>query len=138
MLMDWNLDIKVSTLTIDNCTTNDDGMIEHILDKMLHRSLIFGGQLFHMRCCAHILNLIVKDGLYIIGNVMEKVRESANYWTTTPKREEKFIKTCAKLSIPFSGKLVLDCKTRWKFYIFNALVAIKYKDVFDRLSQLES
>jgi len=30
------------------------------------------------------------------------------------------------------------CKTRWKVYIFNALVAIKYKDVFDRLSQRET
>jgi len=57
-LMDWNLDRKVSTLTTDNCTIND-AMIEHNLYKIIHRSLILGGQLFHMQCCAHILNLIV-------------------------------------------------------------------------------
>jgi len=45
--MDWNLDIKFSTLTIDNCTIND-AMIEHILDKISPRSLIFGGQLIHI------------------------------------------------------------------------------------------
>jgi len=95
-LMDWNLDRKVSTMNVDNCTTND-AMIECILDKISPRSLILGGQLFHMRCCAHILNLIMKDSLSVIGNAIEKVRESANYWTTTPKREEKFIETCAKL-----------------------------------------
>jgi len=48
-----------------------------------------------MRYYGHILNLSVKDDLSIIGNVIEKVRVSANYWTTTPKREEKFIKTCS-------------------------------------------
>jgi len=50
--MDWNLDIKFSTLTIDNCTIND-AMIEHILDKISPRSLIFGGQLIHIWRCAH-------------------------------------------------------------------------------------
>jgi len=93
-LMDWNLDRKVSTLTVDNCTTND-AMIDCILDKILGRSLILGGQLFHMRCCAHISNLIVKDGLPIIANVIEKVKDNANFWTTIPKREKKFIETCA-------------------------------------------
>ncbi|XP_038688704.1 zinc finger BED domain-containing protein RICESLEEPER 2-like [Tripterygium wilfordii] len=32
-LLDWNLDCKLSTLTVDNCTTNDV-MIEVILDKI--------------------------------------------------------------------------------------------------------
>jgi len=47
--MDWNIDRKIYTLTVYNCTTND-AMIEHILDKISPRSLILGGQLFHMRC----------------------------------------------------------------------------------------
>ena len=37
-LMDWNIDKKVSTLTVDNCTTNDV-MIDHILDKISCRML---------------------------------------------------------------------------------------------------
>jgi len=133
-LMDWNLDRKVSTLTVDNCTTND-AMIDRILDKISSRSLILGGQLFHMRCCAHILNLIVKDGLSIIANVIEKVRDSANFWTATPKREEKFIETCAQLNIQFKRKLVVDCRTRWNSTFLMLQVAIQYKEVFDRLSQ---
>ena len=77
-LLDWNLNRKVSTLTIGNCSTND-AMINRILDKILGRALIMGGQLFHMRCCAHILNLIVNDGLSIIANVIEKVRDNSNF-----------------------------------------------------------
>jgi len=46
-LMDWNLDRKVSTLTVDNYITND-GMIDRILDKISGRSLILADQLFHM------------------------------------------------------------------------------------------
>jgi len=53
-LMDWNLDRKVSTLTVDNYTINDV-MIKRILDKISPKSLILVGQLFHIRCCAHIL-----------------------------------------------------------------------------------
>ena len=60
-LMDWNIDTKLSTITLDNCTTND-AMIDKIKDKLHLGSLLRDGFLLHMRCCAHILNLIVKDG----------------------------------------------------------------------------
>jgi hypothetical protein len=64
-LMDWNLDRKVSCITVDNCSTND-AMVESMLEKLDSSSLLLGGDLFHMRCCAHNLNLIVKDGLDVI------------------------------------------------------------------------
>jgi len=81
------------------------------------------------------LNLIVKDALSIIANVIEKVRDSANFWTTTPKREEKFIETCDQLNIQFKRKLVVNCRTRWNSTFLMLQVAIEYKEVFDRLSQ---
>ena len=46
-----------------------------------------------MRCCAHILNLIVKEGLEIIKESVEKIRESVAFWIATPKRLEKFVET---------------------------------------------
>ncbi|KAK4382207.1 Zinc finger BED domain-containing protein DAYSLEEPER [Sesamum angolense] len=66
-LMDWNIDRKVSTITIDNCTTND-AMINHLLQKLPTKDMSFDGKVLHMRYCAHILNLIVKDGLDIIDH----------------------------------------------------------------------
>ncbi|KAG5561788.1 hypothetical protein RHGRI_004734 [Rhododendron griersonianum] len=63
--MDWNIDRKISSITVDNCSTND-AMIDLLWDKLDSTSLMLGGDLFHMRCCVHILNLIVEDGLDVI------------------------------------------------------------------------
>ncbi|WKA03692.1 hypothetical protein VitviT2T_021789 [Vitis vinifera] len=60
-LLDWNMDRKVSTVTVDNCSSND-GMINILVEKLsLSDSLLLNGKFFHMRCAAHVLNLIVKE-----------------------------------------------------------------------------
>ena len=46
-----------------------------------------------MRCAAHVLNLIVQDGLDVIGSCIEKVQESVRFWTTYTKRRQKFEET---------------------------------------------
>ncbi|KAL0462634.1 UNVERIFIED_CONTAM: hypothetical protein Slati_0151000 [Sesamum latifolium] len=96
ILMDWNIDRKLSTITVDNCTTND-AMFHHLLDKLPSKDLPLDGKVLHMRCCAHILNLIVKDGLEIIGGAIEKIRYSVMYWTASPARVENFEKSRSSL-----------------------------------------
>ena len=61
-----------------------------------------------MRCCAHILNLIVKDGLGVVKDGVEKIRDSVAYWIATPKRLEKFQETAKQLQIPCTKKLSFD------------------------------
>ena len=70
------------------------------------------GNFFHMCCYVYILNLIVKERLEIINESVEKILESVAFWTATPKRLEKFVKTACQLNICCDKKLVLDCKTR--------------------------
>ena len=76
--MDWNIDRKISTIAVDNCSTND-AMITMLRDKLSTTSRLLGGSLFHMHYCAHILNLIVKDGLDVIQVSVEKIQESVAY-----------------------------------------------------------
>ncbi|XP_073136407.1 zinc finger BED domain-containing protein RICESLEEPER 2-like [Henckelia pumila] len=113
-------------------------MIEIILDKLPPSSLILEGKLFHMRCCAHILNLVVRDGLELIGDSIETIRYSVGFWTATPKRDEKFVETARQLKIPSTKKLELDCKTRWNSTYLMLNTALEYKDVFARLKQRDT
>ena len=133
---EWNLDRKVSTITVDNYSTND-AMIPKILSKFGRSSFILGGTYFHMRCCAHILNLIVKDGMSTIHDSIEKIRDSVSFWVGTPKREEKFIEACEQLEIPYSKKLRMDCRTRWNSTYLMLVSALPYLEVFKRLTQRE-
>ncbi|GJV30423.1 zinc finger BED domain-containing protein RICESLEEPER 2-like protein [Tanacetum coccineum] len=91
-LIEWNVDTKLSTITVDNYTTNDS-LIGKIKDKLQLNKLIHDGSHIHMWCSAHILNLIVKIGLNVIKVAIENIRESVSYWTATPKRVEKFEET---------------------------------------------
>ena len=136
-LLEWNIDRRISTVTLDNCSTNDK-MIETLMAKLDSSSLLCSGRLIHMRCCAHILNLIVKDGLEVIKGSIEKIRESVVFWTATPKREEMFEKACRQLSITCTKKLVLDCPTRWNSTYLMLQSALIYKAAFGHLKQCES
>ncbi|KAI5312626.1 hypothetical protein L3X38_041799 [Prunus dulcis] len=135
-MFEWNLDRKLSTLTVDNCSTNDS-MIAIVVDKICSSSLMLDGRLFHMRCCAHILNLVVRDGLEVIKKSIEKIRYSVAFWLGTQKREEKFLEVARQLRVPTSKMLELDCKTRWNSTYSMLKTAMIYKDVFPRLEHRE-
>ncbi|CAN0846151.1 Putative AC transposase [Linum grandiflorum] len=136
-LHDWNIDSKLSTITLDNCTTNDS-LIRILKQKLVLSNLIKDGALIHMRCSAHILNLIVRDGLDVIKEGVEKIRESVVFWTCTPRRVEYFHDNARQCKVSVVNKLVLDCPTRWNSTYKMLSVAIPYKDVFFRLSKRES
>ena len=135
--MDWNIDTKLSTITLDNCSTNDK-LMDNVKDKLHLGSLLRDGTLLHMRCCAHILNLIVRDGLEIVKDGIEKIRDSVAFWIATPKRKEKFEETAKQLRIQCTKSLVLDCPTRWNSTYKMLQIAISYEAVFTRLKQRES
>ena len=102
-LMSWHLETKLFTITMDNYSTND-GMIIMILEKLTNHCCL-DGRIHHMRCCAHILNLIVKDGLLIIENVIDNIRDSVLYWSASPSKVEKFMDVAHNLKLSCTKKL---------------------------------
>ena len=136
-MIDWNVDSKVSTITLDNCSTNDS-MIDKIRQKLMLPYLMLNGSMLHMRCSAHILNLIVKDGLSLLKDGIERIRDSVVYWSATPKRKEFFEETARQLRINCDRHLVLDCPIRWNSTYDMLDAATPYKDVFSRLKQRDS
>jgi hypothetical protein len=87
-----------------------------------------------MRCAAHILNLIVKDGMSIMEKEIESVRDSVAYWSATPKRHEKFEKMAAQMKGKYEKRIALDCKTRWNSTYIMLNTALIYQDVFEHLA----
>ncbi|KAE8658624.1 hypothetical protein F3Y22_tig00116971pilonHSYRG00993 [Hibiscus syriacus] len=110
--LDWNIDRKLTSITIDNCSVND-GVIKLLVDRMRGNTLLLNGAFFHMRCCAHILHLIVKDGLSVIGDEVAR-----------------------QLRISTTKKLCSDVRTRWNSTFLMLQTTLSYKDVFARCVQL--
>ena len=75
LLKDWELDKKVMCLTLDNASSND--LCVNMLKNQL--KLLCDGDHSHVRSCAHILNLIVKDGLKDVDESVAKMRECVKY-----------------------------------------------------------
>ena len=94
----WSIDRKLSTITIDNYSTNDV-MIRLLLNKFDISSLILSESILHMRCAANILNLIVQDELSLIGDDIKMICDSVIYWTGSPKRRQKFDENACQLRI---------------------------------------
>ena len=59
-IIDLGIRDKIFTITLDNAS-NNDAAIQRL--KRFWKIKKDHAKLFHVRCCAHILNLIVKDGL---------------------------------------------------------------------------
>ena len=88
-LREWGID-TVLTITVDIASSNDV-TIDYLRRKMMKESCIVGCKFLHMRCCAHILNLIVQEGLKDNHEFTAKVRNVVRYAKSSPKRFEKFL-----------------------------------------------
>ncbi|KAG6633675.1 hypothetical protein CIPAW_12G065500 [Carya illinoinensis] len=129
--IDWGIENKVSTITVDNARYNDVAL--RVLKDVfsLKKKLSIGGQLFHVRCCAHITNLLVKDGLSEIGEIVDCVREGVKYLVASEARIKQFSDIAKQLQLP-SKKLFLDVPTRWNSTYLMLAVALEFREVFPR------
>ena len=120
-----------------NCFCND-AIISILKDRLALKALPLRGKFFHMRYCAHILNVVVKDGLEVIESSIEKVRDSVAYWRATPQMEETFREVCDSMSVPYPKKLKSDCKTRWNSTFLMLQTTLLYREMFPKLAPRES
>jgi hypothetical protein len=63
ILVKWGIQDKIGAITLDNASNNDRAALILKSDLQERGKLHFEGLFFHVRCCAHILNLMVQDGL---------------------------------------------------------------------------
>ncbi|XP_058775682.1 zinc finger BED domain-containing protein RICESLEEPER 2-like [Vicia villosa] len=83
VMADWGIRDKVVSISVDNASANDNCIIRLKRDYSGRRNLPLNGKLFHVRCCAHILNLLVQDGLDMIKETVDKIRNGVKYFGTS-------------------------------------------------------
>jgi hypothetical protein len=99
MLEEWGIETKVFTITLDNASSNDVyvGLLKNQLKKK--KALLYEGEFFHIRCCAHILNLIIQYGLKEIESAFQKTRDSVKYVRGSQLRKQNFLQAVNKMSL---------------------------------------
>lgn len=58
-LLDWNIDRKIGSITLDKASTNEV-VVSELIDKLKpNNGLLLDGELFQVRCSAHVIAIIV-------------------------------------------------------------------------------
>ena len=111
-LLDW--DVKsVFTITVDNVSSNDV-VVGYVKKKLMSwGASIVRCKFLHMRCIAHILNLVMNDGLKEANRAIKKVRECVRFIRSSPACLRKFKELSELAGIDYKSFLVLDVATRW-------------------------
>ncbi|XP_042990537.1 zinc finger BED domain-containing protein RICESLEEPER 2-like [Carya illinoinensis] len=129
--VDWGIENKEFTVTVDNAKANYVAIRIFKDIFRLRKLLTIGGKLFHVRCCAHVTNLLMQDGLGQIGNIIDCVREGIKHLVASEGRLKQFSEIMKQLQLP-SKKLILDVPTRWNSTYLILVTAMEFKEVFSR------
>ena len=134
---EWGLN-KVMCITVDNASSNDTA-VQQLKKKLTKKNaFVLGGEAFHMRCFAHILQLVVKDGLESAQYSIRRIRDVVKYVRGSPQRLEMFKKCCESANIKSKASLQLDCPTRWNSTYLMLESAVVYQKAFDKLEDVDS
>ena len=138
ILKDWGIERKIFSITLDNAFLNDN--MQNILKEnlCLSNSLLFSEEFFHIRCFAHILNLIVQDGLKVASDTLHKIRQSVLYVRASESRMKKFSQCVEQVGmIDTSIGVISNCITKWNSTYKILEIDIKYHRAFHSLSLID-
>uniref|UniRef100_A0A3Q7GHJ3 HAT C-terminal dimerisation domain-containing protein n=1 Tax=Solanum lycopersicum TaxID=4081 RepID=A0A3Q7GHJ3_SOLLC len=127
---DW-LD-NVFTVTVDNASANDVTVLELSKKLDMWGTNLIEGKHLHVRCMAHILNLIVQDGLKEIGPAIKRVRQMVKYVRSSSSRTRNFLKCVEMQKIECDKMLSLDVPTRWNSTYLMLDTTEKFEKAFER------
>ncbi|XP_012701863.1 zinc finger BED domain-containing protein RICESLEEPER 2 [Setaria italica] len=133
-LSDWNMKDRLFTITLDNECSSHDIYSANLRDHLSNKNnLMLKGQLFVVRCYAHVLNAVALDVIASIHGVIYSIRESIKFIKASSAREEKFAEIALQLEIPSTKTLCLDVTTQWNTTYLMLLAALDYKQAFTTL-----
>lgn len=132
-LIEWDLK-RVLTCTVDNASANDLA-IQYLQRRVnFWKGSVLDGKYMHMRCAAHILNLVVKDGLKDVHLSIIRIRSAVRFVRSSPARSKSFKKSIKEVGGSSKRLVPLDVETRWNSTYLMLQSALKFKEAFDNLN----
>ncbi|MBA0646163.1 hypothetical protein Goklo_014147 [Gossypium klotzschianum] len=138
MLTRLGIEGKMCSISVINASYND-AAVRMLKDSFsFHKKNIhLNGKLFHVRCCTHILNLLVHDGFSENKDVIDNVRESVNHIIASTMHLTMFSDIVKQLQLP-NKRLILDYCTRWNAIYAMLSCVLEFKDIFLRYGQRDT
>ncbi|XP_049364277.1 zinc finger BED domain-containing protein RICESLEEPER 2-like [Solanum verrucosum] len=131
-LTSWGIE-NLFTVTLDNATAND-AAIKSLKRRIEDwKGVMFENQFLHVRCNAHILNLIVKEGLDEQIEPVSHIRSAIKYVRSSSSRFATFKSVVEKVKIDTRGLVSLDIETRWNSTYTMLDKALKFEKTFTRM-----
>ena len=133
-LMKWCIE-KILTFTINDGRSNDAAIA--YLVHHFKNTLVMDGKFMHIKCCAHIINLIVCDIMEDFHELISKVRNIVRYVRSTPERFRIFKKCIAEQNLSSQSAVCLDFPNMWDYTYLMLEGAEKFEKAFERLKIYE-
>ncbi|KAI8534491.1 hypothetical protein RHMOL_Rhmol10G0094100 [Rhododendron molle] len=116
---------KVYSITFDNHSVNTATL------PLFVRNLTtpYFGELLHMRCVCHVINLVVQDGLEKIAPQISKIRNAVLFIGNSPSRQQEFDKMCTSFYSLKPKNMNSDVQNRWNSTYLMLKSCRKYSDV---------
>ena len=123
---------------MDNAANNEVSTDTLQTQLNLKGLLVCNGEHFHLRCCAHILNLVVQEGMKELDPCILKIRESVKYVKGSQLRKQKFMDCVGLVCDGNKRGLSQDVSTRWNSTYQMLESALFYRKAFQHLELSDS
>ncbi|WOL20604.1 zinc finger BED domain-containing protein RICESLEEPER 2-like [Canna indica] len=136
VLKEWGIE-RVFSISGDNASSNQK-MIDTLRKVFIVTGkIVASGKYMHVRCIAHIFNLVVQEGLNDVKTSVTKIRNAVKYVRSSPARLKKFTECVDSEGMEWSKSLVLDVSTRWNSTYLMLRIALNYERTFDAFESAE-
>jgi len=129
-LVEWGIH-RILTISVDNASANDTVIDWFKKRTMANKEVVCHHEFIHVRCSAHILNLIVHEGLKNVDDSIIKIRNMVKYVKSSPQRLALFKSCIERKNVKCNASLTLDVPTRWNYTYTMLEVAEKYQRAFE-------
>jgi hypothetical protein len=131
-LLEWDIG-QIFTLTIDNASSNNSaiGYLKTVTKDW--ESTISNNEFLHVRCCAHIVNLVVRKGWEASNASVARIRTAVLFAKSSPGRLGLFKRCVQKEKIVEKSLFSLDVDTRWNSTYLMLNATVPFEKAFKRL-----